>query len=122
MTQRILITEDDRVQRDTIADILLKAGHAVSTAASAREALEALDTDPYDLLITDLRMPEMDGLELLREARRRRNGLDVILMTAHASIKTAIISRASGWTGGGDISRYCSGVMISGARLDARYL
>jgi len=96
MTQRILIAEDDRVQRDTIADILLKAGYAVATAASARAALDALDADPFDLLITDLRMPEMDGLDLLREARRRRPGLDVVLMTAHATIKTAITAMREG--------------------------
>src|SRR5262245_49315063 len=96
MTQRILIAEDDRVQRDTVADILLKAGYAVVTAASAREALEALDADAFDLLITDLRMPEMDGLELLREARRRRPELDVVLMTAHATVKTAITAMKEG--------------------------
>lgn len=96
MSHRILIAEDDRVQRDTIADILLKSGHTVMTAPSAREALEALDADPFDLLITDLRMPEMDGLELLREARRRRPELDVVLMTAHATVKTAITAMKEG--------------------------
>jgi two-component system NtrC family response regulator len=96
MSQRILIAEDDRVQRDTIADILLKAGYAVVAAPSARDALDALDADAFDLLITDLRMPEMDGLELLREARRRRSGLDVVLMTAHATVKTAISAMREG--------------------------
>ena len=72
MADRILVTEDDQVQRDIIADILLKDGYDVSVAPSASEALEALEADAYSLLLTDLRMPEMDGLDLLREAKRRR--------------------------------------------------
>jgi len=98
MAERILITEDDQVQRDVIADILMKEGYRVSAAESARSALETLEADAHDLLITDLRMPEMDGLELLREARRRRPGLDVVLMTAHATVKTAITALREGAT------------------------
>lgn len=96
MIQRILVTEDDQVQRDIIADILMKEGYEVSVAASAASALEALESDSYDLLLTDLRMPNMDGLELLREARRRRPNLDVVLMTAHATVKTAITAMREG--------------------------
>mgnify|MGYP002623773506 CR=1 FL=1 len=96
MAERILVTEDDQVQRDVIADILMKEGYQVSAAASASAALESLDADSHDLLITDLRMPEMDGLELLREARRRRPELDVVLMTAHATVKTAITALREG--------------------------
>ncbi len=96
MPDRILIAEDDQVQRDIIADILIKEGHQVTAAASARAALDALEGDAFDLLLTDLRMPEMDGLELLREARRRRPELDVVLMTAHATVKTAITALREG--------------------------
>jgi DNA-binding NtrC family response regulator len=96
MADRILVTEDDQVQRDIIADILLKDGYDVSVAPSASEALEALEADAYSLLLTDLRMPEMDGLDLLREAKRRRPDLDVVLMTAHATVKTAITALREG--------------------------
>ena len=96
MPHRILITEDDQVQRDIIADILIKEGQDVSAAPSARAALDVIETESFDLLLTDLRMPEMDGLELLREARRRRPEMDVVLMTAHATVKTAITALREG--------------------------
>ena len=71
MKPRILVAEDDDVQRDVIIDILAGAGYAVAGAATAQEALEALRSETVDLLITDLRMPGMDGLELLRQAKGR---------------------------------------------------
>jgi len=96
MPHRILVTEDDQVQRDVIADILIKAGYQTATASSGDDALEALEREVYDLLITDMRMPGMDGMELLREAKRRRPELDVVMMTAHATIQTAITAMKEG--------------------------
>jgi len=96
MPHRILVTEDDQVQRDVIADILIKAGYQTATASSGDDALEALEREVYDLLITDMRMPGMDGMELLREAKRRRPDLDVVMMTAHATIQTAITAMKEG--------------------------
>ena len=66
MKPKILITEDDQVQRDVIADILLRDGYEVTAVDSGSESLEALEQDVFALLLTDMRMPEMDGLELLR--------------------------------------------------------
>lgn len=96
MANRILITEDDRVQREIIGDILAQSGYETNACASGAESLEALSADHYDVLLTDLRMPGMDGLELLRQARRLRPETDVILMTAHATVKTAVTAMKEG--------------------------
>ena len=96
MKPKILITEDDQVQRDVIADILLRDGYEVTAVDSGSESLEALERDVFALLLTDMRMPEMDGLELLREAKRRRPNLQVVVMTAHATVQTAITAMKEG--------------------------
>src|SRR5690554_8124136 len=64
-------------------------GFRVTTAESGREALKALELDRPDLVLTDLRMDEMDGLALFREVQRQVPGLPVILLTAHGSIPDA---------------------------------
>lgn len=96
MSQRILVTEDDQTQREIIADILELAGYAAQVAASGEAALGVLREDDFDLLITDMKMPGMDGLELLRQAKRLRPDLEVVVMTAHASIKTAVSAMKEG--------------------------
>ena len=96
MKSRILITEDDKVQRDVLADILTSSGYTASTAASGTEALAAVENDDFDLLLTDLRMPEMDGMTLLREVKRRRPDIEVVMMTAFATVNTAVVAMKEG--------------------------
>lgn len=90
MSKSILLTEDDQVQREVITDILTHSGFSVQPAALAEEALEFLRGATFDLVLTDMKMPGMDGLELLRRARAMRADLDVVVMTAHGTIKTAV--------------------------------
>ncbi|MBI1319973.1 MAG: response regulator [Candidatus Hydrogenedens sp.] len=92
----ILLTEDDQVQREIITDILTSSGFGVRAAASGEEALALLDEAPSDLLLSDLKMPGMDGLALLRAARARRPETEVILMTAHGTIRTAVQAMREG--------------------------
>jgi len=96
MAQSILITEDDRVQREVIDDILTQSGYEVTASESAETTLEILKDRSFDLVLTDMRMPGMDGLELLRRAKRLRPDLDVVVMTAHATIRTAVTAMKEG--------------------------
>lgn len=86
---KILLVDDDRNLLRVLAYHLAEAGFEVISLTSPRAALERLEED-QDLLITDLRMPEMDGLELLREARLRRPRLPIIVLTAHGTIDRAV--------------------------------
>jgi len=96
MNPPVLITEDDRVQREIIADILADAGYAVCAVNSGPDALDALRGHDYGLLLTDMKMPGMDGLELLRQAKHLRPELEVVLMTAHATVRTAVTAMKEG--------------------------
>ncbi|HWD16595.1 MAG TPA: ATP-binding protein [Casimicrobiaceae bacterium] len=70
-THNVLIVDDEPEIRDSLAEILGSAGHGAVTAASGREALQRLSTDAFDVVLTDIRMPDMDGRVLYREIERR---------------------------------------------------
>lgn len=92
----ILIAEDDAVQRAILEDILGAAGYDTTACASGREAIASMQGSAFDLLLTDLRMPEMDGLELLHEAKRIRPEMEVVVMTAYATVQTAVKAMKEG--------------------------
>jgi hypothetical protein len=77
----ILVVDDSRGLRGTITAVLRTAGHEVISAADAKEALKILDHQAVDLILTDILMPEMDGLALIREIRRRVPFLPIIAMS-----------------------------------------
>jgi DNA-binding NtrC family response regulator len=87
---RVLVVDDHASARESVADVLRHAGYDVATCASAIEALGRLGTRPVDVVITDLQMPGMDGLEFIREIERRRLGVQVLMITAHASVASAV--------------------------------
>jgi len=87
---RLLVVDDEEPQRVMLANILGRAGFAVVTAADGREALARLAEGRFDALLTDQRMPGMDGLELLEGARRIQRGLPTVLMTAYGTVSTAV--------------------------------
>ena len=95
-TRSILLTEDDETQREVITDILTASGYAVQAAPNGETALDRLRDAPYDLLLTDLRMTGMDGLEVLRQAKRIRPETEVVMMTAHGTIRTAVTAMRDG--------------------------
>lgn len=88
----ILIVDDERIIRVTTADDLREEGHQVHEFSSARAALQYLRDaeNPVDLVLTDLKMPDMDGLELTQEIRKKFPDVSVLLMTAHATVDTAV--------------------------------
>ena len=79
---KILIAEDDRELRQLFSHVLTKSGYTVKGVGDGREALDALDTDYYDLIISDIMMPEMDGYELVRQLRESGSNIPVLMITA----------------------------------------
>ena len=95
---RILVVDDKEVVRDGVGLTLARSGHGVCPASDGASALEQLDKRKVDLVITDLSMPGMDGLELLHAIRERDEHMPVILMTAYGSIEKAVEAmRAGAW-------------------------
>ncbi|WP_305046794.1 chemotaxis protein CheB [Geoalkalibacter sp.] len=86
--RKILVAEDDRVNRELLSRILRRAGHQVTLAADGREALEILSREPFDVVLMDVSMPELDGLSATRLLRSNTRGPNertpVIALTAHA--------------------------------------
>lgn len=86
----ILLVDDEENLRHTLALILGRAGYCVSTAESVDEARQHLQAGPFDLVFLDLRMPGTGGLVLLRELRDRFPQMPVLILTAHATLDSAI--------------------------------
>ena len=87
---RILLADDDRSLRRVLQFKLEKNGYDVTAVADGKAALEKLRDQEFDLLLSDIKMPGLDGLELLAEARQLHPALKVILMTAHATVAQAV--------------------------------
>lgn len=79
---KILIAEDDRELRQLFSHVLMKNGYTVKGVSNGKEALDAMDNDYYDLIISDIMMPVMDGYELVRELRDNSNTTPVMMITA----------------------------------------
>ncbi len=88
--RRVLVADDEASIRDLLAKALAMAEYVVDTAADGRAALDRLRVENYDLLIADLRMPGMDGLSLIRDARRFNTALKVIIITGYSNETSAI--------------------------------
>ena len=88
---KILVVDDEKIKRVTLADDLATQGHEVVTAADGEEALEKLAAGPFDVVVTDLKMPKLDGIELLKRIKQGpRAEIEVIMMTAYGSIPVAV--------------------------------
>src|SRR5690606_37301553 len=87
---RILVVEDEQAVRDLLAKTLTMADYDVDSAADGASAIDRLRAVEYDLLITDLKMPGMDGLSVIREARRAAPDLPVIIITGYSTEASAI--------------------------------
>ncbi|MCY3736039.1 MAG: sigma-54 dependent transcriptional regulator [Gemmatimonadaceae bacterium] len=89
-TKRILVVDDDSYVRSGTEEILLRKGYEVETSGSASAALQALEGAEYDLMLSDIKMPGMSGLELLEKVVPRWPELTVVLMTAYGAIDDAV--------------------------------
>jgi len=87
---RILVVDDEEQIAQLLAGVLKGAGHDAEYATDGFAALERIRSSPFDLLVTDLRMPGMDGMRLIEEARRVNPDVDALVITAHASTETAL--------------------------------
>jgi excisionase family DNA binding protein len=87
---RVLVVDDEASIRDLLSKTLALAEYDVDLAPDGRTALERLRLVPYDLLITDLKMPGVDGLAVIREARRMKADIPVIIITGYSSEASAI--------------------------------
>ena len=87
---RILVVDDEASIRDLLAKTLALAEYDVDVSPDGRSALERMRMQPYDLLIADLKMPGMDGLTVIREAKRFRANLPVIIITGFSTESSAI--------------------------------
>ena len=97
--ERILIVDDEEMIRDLCSHILTAEGYSVISVGGGAAALEELGRAPADLLITDIKMPGMDGLELFERVRRRKTDIVTIFITGHGTLDTAIESLMRGVDG-----------------------
>jgi DNA-binding NtrC family response regulator len=93
---RVLVVDDERPQRDILQMILEAEGYETSAASNGRQALHAAGAEGFDVVLTDLKMPDMDGIELLDALPRQPGGPCVILMTAHGTIDSAVDAMRKG--------------------------
>ncbi|MGE5469889.1 MAG: sigma-54-dependent transcriptional regulator [Bacteroidota bacterium] len=93
---RILVVDDEEIARQNLAHVLSREGWLVDTAANAEQAGALLRQQDYQLVLTDLRMPGLDGLSLLRDIRKQHACTEVIVITAHATASSAVEAMRSG--------------------------
>jgi len=87
---RVLIVDDDDDLRETLAIRLEARKLRVMGAESGDKALELLDRHDFDVVLLDIRMPGLDGIETLREMKKKRPLLEIILLTGHASVESGV--------------------------------
>jgi two-component system NtrC family response regulator len=92
----ILVVDDEQAQRETLSGFLEKKGYHSLTASSGREAIEKVQSLSVDLILTDLRMPDLDGQEVLKRAKEINPDIDVVVMTAYGSIDSATLAMKAG--------------------------
>lgn len=92
----VLVVDDDAPIRDSLERILKRDGYAILTAGDGESALEVIRHQPVNLILADLRMPNMDGLQLLKAAKILSPEIEVILMTAYGEVDTAVEAMKAG--------------------------
>jgi len=96
MPKTVLVVDDDELMRSFLCTVLREEGHRVTEAGSGTEALVALSGAEFDLVVTDLRMPDLSGLDLMREGKRVRPDARWVIITAFGSIGNAVEAMKAG--------------------------
>ena len=96
MPKTILVVDDDEMMRSFLSTILREEGYVVEEAGSGKQALENLHRSEFDLVVTDLRMPDLSGVEVIREGRKVRPDARWIIVTAYGSIGSAVEAMQGG--------------------------
>ncbi len=94
--ERILVVDDDNLSREFLCEAARALGFRAESASSAEQALRRLEDETPDLVLTDLRMPGMDGLELVRTIQDKCPGLPTVVVTAHGTVETAVTAISEG--------------------------
>ena len=89
-TSQVLVVDDEEIARTNLEYILRKEGHQVSTAANGLEALEKVKAQEFDVVLTDLKMEKMDGLQLLESVKQIAPHTEIIMVTGYATVSTAV--------------------------------
>jgi DNA-binding NtrC family response regulator len=90
MAAAVLVADDDAVARELLVEVLTREGYRVRAAAGGEECLRLAEAEPFDVALVDLRMPDVDGLEVLRRLGAVQPSLPVLILTAFATMETAI--------------------------------
>jgi DNA-binding NtrC family response regulator len=90
MSEKVLLVDDEVDFLDTLSERMRNRGMEVSTSSSGKEALKKVEQESYDVIILDLMMPEVDGLDALRILKEKKPDLQVILLTGHATVEKGI--------------------------------
>ncbi|MFZ2865429.1 MAG: response regulator, partial [Ignavibacteriaceae bacterium] len=87
---KILLAEDEKITRKSLTDILTAEKHEVVSFDNGNQAYESIKKNDYDVIITDIRLPGMNGIDILKNAKELNPKIIVIIITAYASVETAV--------------------------------
>jgi DNA-binding NtrC family response regulator len=96
MTNRLLLVDDERIALRNLEHVLAKEGYAITATQSGPHALELLDGQPFDLVLTDMKMDKVDGMSLLRRCKSQHPDTEVIMITGYATLETAVEAMKEG--------------------------
>ena len=93
---RILVVDDEVINLQNIHHVLTKEGYHVETASCGKDAVENITHNHFDLIITDLKMPDMDGVQVMNIAKEMQPDAEVIIITGYATVNSAVEAMAEG--------------------------
>ena len=97
-TKKVLVVDDEKLVCESCLSILSEEGYHVDTCLSARDSLRRLDGERFDMLVADPRMPDIDGIDLIERAKKKRPDLAVVVITGYPSVETAVTTLKLGAT------------------------